>query len=265
MSTDSFVLSETDKRGVTTLTLNRPDKHNAFDDGMIEQLTYFLKEAISSENTRIIVLKAEGKNFSAGADLNWMKNMAQYSEEENIDDATDLGKLMHVLYHSPKPTIAIVQGKTFGGGIGLVACCQIAIAQKNASFCFSEARLGIIPAVISPFILNAIGPRWTRHYFLTAKTFNAQEAHMIGLCQEIVEENELSHKVNETINHLLANGPAALETINKLINEMTPLTINDNLLQSTATLIAKIRVSEEGQMGLSAFLNKMKPKWAIHD
>lgn len=261
ISPDPFVLSETDKRGVTTLTLDRPAKHNAFNDEMIDSLTQRLKEAIQSDTTRIIVLKANGDNFSAGADLNWMKSMASYSEEENIDDATDLGKLMHTLYLSPKPTIAVAQGKSFGGGVGLIACCQIAIAQDNATFCFSEARLGIIPAVISPFIINAIGQRWTRYYFLTASPFNAQRALDMGLCQIIAKEHEISDVLEQTLNTLLSNGPMALRSINKLINDLSPSSINDNLLQFTAQLIAKIRVSEEGQQGLNAFLNKTKPAW----
>lgn len=259
------VLSETDARGVTSLILNRPEKHNAFDDEMIERLTNLLKDAIQNPETKIIVLKANGKNFSAGADLNWMKSMVQYSEEENMEDALDLGKLMHAIYHSPKPTIALVQGKAIGGGVGLVACCQIAIAQDNASFCFSEAKLGIIPAVISPFIMNAIGPRWTRQYFLTAKAFDAHKAQAIGLCHFLAPPNELEKQAEEIIDHLLQNGPKALQTINKLINDLCPLPINDTLLQSTAQLIAKLRVSEEGQIGISAFLNKTKPKWVTHD
>lgn len=265
MSSDTWVLSDTDSHGVTTLTLNRADKHNAFDDTMIDQLTQLIKEAIHSSSTRIIVIKANGNNFSAGADLNWMKNMAQYSEEENIDDATDLGKLMHTLYHCPKPTIAVVQGKTFGGGIGLIACCQIAIVQDNAQFCFSEARLGIIPAVISPFIVNAIGPRWTRYYFLTAKMFGAQEAQQMGLCQVVAKQDEMENILQNTIKDLVSNGPMALQTINKLIGDLNPLTIDDTLLGLTAKLIAKVRVSSEGQTGLNAFFNKTKPTWSSHE
>lgn len=265
MSMDSFILSETDKRGVTTLTLNRPDKHNAFNEIMIDQLTHLLKEAIQTPTTRVIVLKANGRNFSAGADLNWMRSMSQYTVEENEDDATDLGKLMHTLYHSPKPTVAVIQGKTFGGGVGLAACCQIAIAQDNATFCFSEVRLGIVPAVISPFILSAIGSRWTRYYFLTAKTFDAREANKIGLCHQVVAEHTISDCLENTLQDLLAGGPIALQTINKLVHELSPVRVDDSLLQSTAKLIAKLRVSEEGQMGLNAFLNKKRPTWAGSD
>lgn len=265
MIEQDWVLSNTDQRGVTTITLNRADKHNAFNDTMIDRLTQSIKQAIQSPQTRLIVIRANGNNFSAGADLNWMQSMAKYSEDENIDDATDLGKLMHILYHSPKPTICLAQGKTFGGGIGLIACCHIAIAEEGASFCFSEAKLGIIPAVISPFIVNAIGPRWTRYYFLTASPFDAKHAYQMGLCHQLTDKDNLDFCLERTLKALLNNGPNALRTINKLVDDLTPLSLDDALLQSTAKLIAKVRVSEEGQMGINAFLTKKRPQWLIDE
>lgn len=262
MSVDSYVLSETDSKGVTTLLLNRANKHNAFDDKMIAQLTTFLEKAIHSKNTKIIVIKAKGPNFSAGADLKWMCEMAQYSDAENKEDAMRLGRLMHTLYLCPKPTIALVQGKTFGGGVGLIACCQIVLAEEKASFCFSEARLGIIPAVISPFIVNAIGTRWARHYFLRASPFDASEALRMGLCHHITVEDRLPDLLKEIVDDLLANGPLALQHINLLLNKLSPIEINNEILIDNANLIANLRVSDEGQTGLNAFLNKKKPNWS---
>lgn len=260
MSNES-VLSSISSEGVATITLNRPDKHNAFDDQMIHQLTGILLEVMNNTDTRVIVLEGNGKNFSAGADLAWMKRMANYSEEENLDDAMNLAKLMHTLYHSPKPTIAKVQGKTFGGGVGLIACCHAAIASEDAQFCFSEAKLGIIPAVIAPFILSAIGPRWTQYHFLQALPFTANQAQQMGLCQQIVPAADLDKALENTIQNLLSNGPNALKSIIQLVEDLSPFVAEKDVMVYTARIIAKLRVSPEGQIGLNAFLNKTKPKW----
>jgi methylglutaconyl-CoA hydratase len=255
------VLFDVTDSGIATITLNKPEKHNAFDDDMIQHLTDIISSAIHNPEVRVIILNSEGSNFSAGADLGWMKRMANFSEEENLDDAMKLAKLMHTLYHSPKPTIASVQGKTFGGGIGLIACCHTAIMSGDAEFCFSEATLGIIPAVISPYIINAIGTRWARHYFLHAQRFNAQQALQIGLCHELVAPETLSHATHRAAENLLKNGPNALQAINYLVNDLSPSLINEDVMQFTARIIAKLRVSPEGQIGLNAFLNKTKANW----
>lgn len=255
------VLFDVSDEGIATITLNKPEKHNAFDDNMIQHLTDIISSATHNPEVRIIVLNGEGKNFSAGADLGWMQRMANFSEEENIDDAMKLAKLMHTLYHSPKPTIASVQGKTFGGGIGLIACCHTAIISSDTQFCFSETKLGIIPAVISPFIMNAIGSRWARHYFLHGQRFDAQQALLIGLCQEVVEPASLSEATQTAAKNLLQNGPNALQAINYLVNDLSPFIISEDVMQFTARIIAKLRVSPEGQIGLNAFLNKTKPNW----
>tara|TARA_R110002110_G_scaffold400317_2_gene616689 strand:- start:43761 stop:44552 length:792 start_codon:yes stop_codon:yes gene_type:complete len=255
------VLFDVTDTGIATITLNRPEKHNAFDDHMIQHLTDIVSSAIHNPEVRVIILSGEGDNFSAGADLSWMKRMANFSEEENIDDAMKLAKLMHTLYHSPKPTIASVQGKTFGGGIGLISCCHTAIICDDAQFCFSEAKLGIIPAVISPYIINAIGPRWARYYFLHGQRFNAQQALQIGLCHEVVAPEALNQASQNAAENLLKNGPNALQATNYLVNDLSPFLINDDVMQYTARIIAKLRVSPEGQIGLNAFLNKTKPNW----
>ncbi len=255
------ILFDISDAGIGTITLNKPEKHNAFDDIMIQHLTDVIASAIHNPEVRIIVLNGEGQNFSAGADLGWMKRMANFSEEENIDDAMKLAKLMHTLYYSPKPTIASVQGKTFGGGIGLISCCHTAIVSSDAQFCFSETKLGIIPAIISPFIINAIGPRWTRHCFLHGQVFDAQQALQMGLCQEIVAPTELSGATQKAAENLMKNGPNALQAVNYLVNDLSPFIINDDVMQFTARTIAKLRVSTEGQIGLNAFLNKIKPNW----
>ena len=212
---------------------------------------------------RALIIKANGRHFSAGADLAWMQRMAEFSEEENLKDALVLAEVMYTLYQSPKPTIAMVQGAAFGGGAGLVAACDIAIASTSARFCFSEVKLGLIPAVISPYVVKAIGERAAKHLFMTAETIDAAEAKRLQLVQHCVADEELwSFTLNyaEQISQL---APQAVRACKTLVKEVAGQIIDEKLMQQTAALIAKKRISAEGQRGLHAFLNKETPTWEI--
>ena len=249
------------KDGVATICMNRPEVHNAFDDAFIAALTAELRRLDQLPEARVIVLAANGKSFSAGADLNWMRRMATYSREENLRDAMALAGLMRTLDGMKKPTVARVQGAAFGGGVGLVACCDIAIASTNAAFSLSEVRLGLIPSVISPYVIAAIGEREARRYFLTAERFDAVEARRIGLVHEVVDSGALDETVAKMAGQLLKGGPQALAAAKKLIADVSRRSMDDALLAETARRIATIRVEREGQEGVSAFLEKRPPSW----
>lgn len=257
------VLLNTDSRGVATLTLNRPEKHNAFDDAMIAELTAKLMQLNNDHNVHIMILTGAGKSFSAGADLDWMRSMAKFSESENIEDALKLAELMDVLNGLRKPSIARVNGAVFGGGVGLVACCDIAIATGTAQFALSEVRLGLVPSVISPYVIAAIGSHQARRYFLTAEAIGAQTAKEIGLVHEVVTADKLDEAVSKEVGLLLKAGPKALTACKELIaaNAAASVSARRALKQKTAQLIAQLRVSEEGQEGLAAFLDKRPPRW----
>ncbi|WP_372625400.1 enoyl-CoA hydratase/isomerase family protein [Arsukibacterium sp.] len=250
-----------DQRGVANLVLNRPDVHNAFDDLMIAELIQVLDKLASNDQVKVLLLSANGKNFSAGADLNWMRSMAEKDYEQNLDDANELATLMHKLDKFPKPTIAMVQGAAFGGAVGLVACCDMAIATDTASFCLSEVKIGLIPAVISPYVMRALGERQSRRYFLTAERFSADTAKSLGLLHEIVSATELTQKADTLAEQLLQNSPAAMSAAKALIHNIYNRKISNNVVAHTTQAIAEIRVSDEGQEGLSAFLEKRRPNW----
>jgi len=251
---------ETDRRGVATLTLARPEVHNAFDDKLIADLTAALARLGQDPAVRAVVLAAEGKSFSAGADLGWMQRMAGYGEAENLADARALGGLMRTLNDLPKPTVAKVQGAAYGGGVGLVACCDIAIAAPAASFMLSEVRLGLIPAVISPYVVGAIGTRAARRYFLTAERIDAEAALALGLLHRVVPAEELDAAAEATVTQLLGNGPHAIAAAKSLIAAVDrPL--DEAVIEDTARRIAEIRAGEEGREGIAAFLEKRKPAW----
>ncbi|MBI3528899.1 MAG: enoyl-CoA hydratase/isomerase family protein [Betaproteobacteria bacterium] len=253
---------QTDIRdGVATIRMNRPDVHNAFDDALVAALTAELRRLDQLPEARVIVLAANGKSFSAGADLNWMRRMAKYSEEENLRDAMALAGLMRTLDGVKKPTVARVQGAAFGGGVGLVACCDIAIAGTEAVFSLSEVRLGLIPSVISPYVIAAIGEREARRYFLTAERFDAVEARRIGLVHDVVDSGALDEAVAKIAGQLLKGGPQALAAAKKLIADVGRRPMDDALSAETARRIAAIRVESEGQEGLAAFFEKRKPNW----
>ncbi|WP_237068536.1 enoyl-CoA hydratase/isomerase family protein [Microbulbifer guangxiensis] len=255
------LLTEIDSEGVATVTLNRPDVHNAFDDDLIRQLGETFDSLAQRPEIRALVLASNGKNFSAGADLNWMKRMAEYSEEDNRRDAAALAAMLHKLDTFPAPTIARVQGAAFGGAVGLVSCCDMAVAAERASFCLSEVKIGLLPATISPYVINAIGARHARRYFVTAERFSAQRAREIGLVSEICQEGELDLEVQKLVNTIVDNGPRAVAMAKQLAMSMSNRVINEELQGQTSALIAAVRVSPEGQEGLSAFLEKRAPSW----
>jgi len=252
---------KTGDRGITSVILDRPERHNAFDDVMITELIELLGKLEQDDDVRVLVLRAAGKSFSAGADLNWMRRMADYDLAQNQDDAMQLAELMRRLNCFPKPTIALVQGAAYGGGVGLIACCDIAIASQKATFCLSEVKLGLIPAVISPYVVEAIGARASRRFMLTAERFSAEEACRLGLVHEVVEEQALDAKLDSIVEFLLAAGPAAQIAAKDLIRAVSNRPIDDELIQDCARRIAEIRATGEGREGLSAFLEKRKPNW----
>jgi methylglutaconyl-CoA hydratase len=259
----SHVICEIDGP-IGLVTLNNPAKHNAFDDVLIGELTAALKKLDVNAEVRIVVLSAAGKSFSAGADLNWMKRIAAYSEEENLRDAMGLGELMHTLHGLSKPTIARVQGPAYGGGVGLAACCDIAVGTLNASFSLSEVKLGLIPAVISPYVIAAIGERAAHRYFLTAERFDAAEAYRLGLLHELAQsDDEMDDKINDLCAALLAAGPQAIAEAKQLIGAVSNQPITGTLVADTAKRIARVRAGAEGKEGLSAFLEKRKARWVI--
>ena len=243
---------------VAKLVLNRPDKHNAFDDEVIGCLLDALNE-VSNSQARVLVLQSTGKSFSAGADLSWMKRMATLSHDENLQDARQLANLMRTLDSLPIPTIAKVQGAAFGGAIGLISCCDIAIASDEAKFCLSEVKLGLSPATISPFVIKAMGARRCRQLFLTAEVFSAQQAAEWELVHTLVSSNELDSAVERTVAQILKTGPKASIATKQLIADV--LSQPTDIAEHTAQLIARLRVSEEGQSGLAAFFDKQLPPW----
>ena len=250
-----------DDRNIAYITLNRADKHNAFNDEMIATLTELFIRAGKDQQVRAVVLKGEGKSFSAGADLSWMKRMANYTQEQNHADAMALATMLHTLYTLPKPTIARVHGAAFGGAVGLVACCDIAIGSKLSKFCLSEVKIGLIPATIGPYVIEAMGERVCRRYFQTAEVFSARRARRLGLLSEAVPEDALDSTIEDIINHILKNGPVAVSQAKALIQHVSHKPITCSLLDETSKKIAQIRTSEEGQEGLSAFIEKRSPAW----
>ncbi|NVK25842.1 MAG: enoyl-CoA hydratase/isomerase family protein [Gammaproteobacteria bacterium] len=260
---DNLVLYTVDEHGTATVTLNNPDKHNAFDDEVIAKLTEIFADISKHSSIKVVVLESTGKNFSAGADLNWMKRMANYSFEENKKDAMALANMLHLLNFLPQPTIAKIQGAAFGGAVGLASCCDIVIASDKASFCLSEVKLGLIPATISPYVIQAIGLRACRRYFMTAERFSAQQAEHLGLVSKVVSLEQLDNEVNEMVQRLNANGPEAVQAAKQLAFDVADQSIDSDLLIETSERIAAIRVSEQGQEGLSAFFEKRAPNWHV--
>lgn len=257
----SSLTVDVDGRGVATVTLDRPALHNAFDDALIAALTEALRSLGRDEAVRVVVLAARGKSFSAGADLDWMRRTAGYSREENLRDAEALAALMRTLDGLPRPTVAVVQGPAYGGGVGLVACCDVAVASTAATFCLSEVRLGLAPAVISPYVVAAIGPRAARRYALTAERFDAAEARRLGLVHEAVAPEALEAAAGRIVAALLAGGPRAVAAAKSLLARVARAPLDDGLVAETAERIAALRASEEGREGLSAFLEKRTPGW----
>ncbi|QPG04515.1 enoyl-CoA hydratase/isomerase family protein [Salinimonas marina] len=260
-STSSTVLYDVDARGVATVTLNNPQKHNAFDDAMIETLTGYFKQAGADDKVRALVLQAEGKSFSAGANLQWMQRMADYSQAQNEKDAMALATMLQTLYSLPKTTIARIQGAAFGGAVGLIACCDIAIGSRLSKFCLSEVRIGLIPATIAPYVVEAMGARVCRRYFQTAEVFSSRRARRLGLLSEAVTEDELDSTIEDVITQILKNGPQAVGQAKTLVEYVAGVPIDESLMKKTSEWIAKVRVSDEGQQGLKAFLQKEPAPW----
>lgn len=254
------LLSSLDHRGVATLTLNRPEMHNAFDDNLIADINTALDTFARHPDVRVLIVRAQGKSFSAGGDLGWMQRTASYSRADNMADAQELERLMRGLYAFPKPTVAIIQGAAFGGAVGLVSCCDIAIASNKASFSLSEVKLGLAPAVISPYVIAAIGARQASRYFLTAERFTAETAHALGLVHEVTPPEMLEATAERLIETLLANGPVALMACKALIRRVAAVSSAD-VAAYTVELIASLRTSQEGQEGLAAFFEKRAPAW----
>lgn len=256
-----MVITETDSRGVATVTLNNADKHNAFDDQLIAQISATFDALEADLGVRIVILQATGRSFSAGADLAWMRRMADYSYDENHRDATLMAAMFRRINTLSKPTIARVHGAAFGGGVGLAAVCDLVFATPAASFCLSEVKLGLIPAVISPFVVAAIGPRAARRFCMTAERFSAATALELGLVSELCEEAELDNRIQAIIEKLLINGPAAMAASKQLVADVAGAPINDELVAETSRRIAEIRGSDEGREGLNAFLEKRSASW----
>ncbi len=251
----------TGTNGIARLTLSRPEVHNAFNAKLISQLSEAFDE-IAADPPRVLVLTGAGKSFSAGADLDWMRGMAEAGEAGNLDDALGLAAMFRKLDELPCPTVARVNGPAFGGGIGLIACCDIAIAAEHASFGLTEVRLGLIPATIAPFVIARIGTFNARRYMLTGERFDAPHAQRIGLVHECCQREELDSHFDRLIDSLLCGGPGAVAECKRLIREVAQFSGNsDTLDRRTAEWIARLRVGDEGQEGLQAFLDKRKPAW----
>jgi methylglutaconyl-CoA hydratase len=255
------MLLHENRNGVAWVTLNRPEVRNAFDDALISGLRKAFDDIGGDPSVRAMVLSGNGPAFCAGADLNWMKRMAGYTYEQNRADAQALADMLAALDRMPKPTIARVHGPAFAGGTGLVAACDIAVGTPEAKFCFSEAKLGLSPATISPHVMRAIGERAARRYFLTAEVFDGKEAERIGLLTCLAEKDFLDKTIEDLLAHLLAGGPEAMKKIKELIRAVAGRPVDDALAAETAKRIAEIRVSPEGKEGIASFLEKRKPSW----
>ena len=256
-------LNITHQGAIRTITLSRPDVRNAFNDEVIAELKTAFTEAGLAVDVRCVVLAAEGPAFCAGADLNWMRRMADYTRDENLADAGQLAAMLRTIYECPKPTIVRVQGDVFAGGVGLVAACDMAVSVDTATYCLSEVKLGLIPATISPYVIRAMGARASHRYFLTAERFSAAEAHRVGLVHEVVAANELDAKVAELTSALVSASPNAVHACKRLVQDVAEREIDDALVAHTVAGIADIRSSAEGKEGVQSFLQKRKPNWLL--
>jgi methylglutaconyl-CoA hydratase len=246
---------------VATVTLNRPEVRNAFNEALIAEITQTFEDLGQRNDVRCIVLAANGTAFCAGADLNWMRSMADYSREQNLADAGRLAAMMRTIFECPKPTIAKIQGDVYAGGTGLVAACDMAVAVDAAYFCLSEVKLGLVPSTISPYVIRAMGARAAHRYFLTAERFTAAEALRIGFVHEVVAADALDVKVAELANALVSAGPQAVKLCKQLVQNVAGKDITPELVKMTIASISDVRVSAEGREGLQSFLQKRKPNW----
>ncbi len=249
------------RNAIGLVTLARPEVHNAFDETLVAELTRALRAIEADDNVRAVVLLGAGSSFCAGADLNWMRKMAAFTRAQNLADATALSEMLSTLATLTKPTVARVHGPAFGGGVGLVACCDIAVAAHDATFALSEGRLGLIPAAISPYVVEAIGARAARRFFLTAQRFTAAEAYRLGLVHELVPPGELDSRINELLGFLLTAGPRAQAEAKALVRAVAHRAIDADVIADTARRIARVRASPEGKEGVAAFLDKRRAAW----
>ena len=249
--------------GLATVTLNRPDVRNAFNEDVIAELTQAFTQLGQQADVRCIVLAANGPAFCAGADLNWMRRIADYSHAENLADAAQLAEMLRVIHTCPKPTVARIQGDVYAGGTGLVAACDVAVSVDTAHFCLSEVKLGLIPATISPYVIRAMGARAAHRYFLTAERFTAAEALRIGFVHEVVTADALDATVAQITSALLAASPDAVSTCKRLLREVAGQEISLELVAMTVGAIADSRTSDHGREGVQSFLQKRKPNWAL--
>jgi len=255
------VLTRTDDNGNATVMMNRPEVHNAFDPKMVAALTSAFDKLGADANVRAVVLLGAGPSFCAGADISHMKKSASFSKKQNYESALQSARMLHALYRLPKPTIACVRGAVRGGGCGLVAACDIAVASRTATFRLSEVKLGIIPAMISPYVTEAIGSRMARRYMLTGEEFDCAEAFRIGLVHDITEDENLNGRIGELLGHLYTSGPRALAAVKGLIPLSAHAAIDEKIITATSQRIAEIRATPEAQEGLAAFLEKRAPAW----
>lgn len=246
---------------VALIWLNRPEVRNAMDDALIGELADAVQCAVEDDEVRAIVLAGRGKAFCAGGDLNWMRRAREFTPDQARADSAALARLLRSLYESPKPVVARVHGAAYAGGMGLVAACDIAVASTDTRFCLSEVKLGLVPAMIGPYVVRAIGEANARRYFLTAEVFEAAEAFRIGLVHDLAAPDELDAKVNALLGHLLLGGPQALGEAKRLVRDVAGRALDDALLDDTAARIAALRASDEGQEGIAAFFEKRHPAW----
>jgi len=256
-------LTITQQGAVARITLTQPEIRNAFSDEVIAELTAAFQDVGARDGVRAVVLAAEGPAFCAGANLNWMRRMADYTREENLADAAKLAEMLRVIYECPKPTIARVQGDVYAGGMGLVAACDMAVAADTAGFCLSEVKLGLIPATISPYVIRAMGARAAQRYFLTAERFDAAEALRIGFVHQVVAAGQLDAAVDALLKHLASASPNAVRACKRLVQDVAGREIDAPLIAATVQGIADIRASSEGREGVQSFLQKRKPAWLL--
>ena len=248
---------------VAEVWLNRPDVRNAFNDEVIAELTQTFQQLAAQPELRVVLLSGRGKAFCAGADLNWMRAMADYSWEQNRADAQRLADMLWTLDQCPVPVVGRVQGDCYAGGMGLASICDVLVASSNVTFCLSEARLGLLPATISPYVIRAMGVQAARRYFTTAERLSAAQAHGMGLVHELCEPEALDAKVAEIVATLVANGPAAVKACKRLVRDVSGQDLTEALRVETARRIADIRASDEGKEGLQSFLGKRSPNWQV--
>ena len=249
------------ENNIARVTLNRPEVHNAFNDTMINELSTVFDDIEKNALVRVVILTGQGKSFCAGADLNWMRRVKDYSYEDNLKESLDLAEMFYKIYASPKPTIARVNGAAIGGGTGLVAVCDIAIAATKAKFSFSEVKLGLIPACISPYVIKKCGEGKCREFFLTGERLTAEKAYNAGLVNNVISLEEIDRVVDELVNQLISSGPEAIKKCKELLRKVPEISLAE-AKKYTAEVIAQLRISEEGQEGMNTFLEKRKPRWA---